>query len=37
MPDVLRLERIATDQARNKVILQIAGDRQLASIQSGVA
>ena len=36
MPDVFGLKRIAPDQARNKVILQIADDGQFASIQSGV-
>ena len=37
VPDVFRLKRIAPDQARHQVILQIARYRQLASVQSRVA
>ena len=37
MPDVFSLKRIAPDQARNEVILQIADDCQLASIQGRIA
>ena len=36
LPDVLRLEGVASDQARQHVFFEVSGDGEFASIQRGV-
>ena len=37
LPDVFGLKRVAADDAGNHVVAEIAGDRQLASVQRAVS